>query len=50
MKYEKPEVVAVAPALSMIQNTGEVKGSGGLYDGIAHTTEYFTPMAYQADE
>jgi hypothetical protein len=50
MKYSKPEVVKVATALSAIQNTGLVKGMGGRFDGIPHTTEYNTPAAYEADE
>jgi hypothetical protein len=46
MKYVRPEVVAVATALSTIQNTGLEKGSGGRFD----SQEFNTPAAYQADE
>jgi hypothetical protein len=48
MKYTKPEVVAVATALSTIQN--QHKGMGGLQDNIPDTTGYNTVGAYQADE
>jgi len=46
MKYEKPEIVNLVPAGSLIQG---MKGTLGVFDGHPKPNQYTIP-AYQADE
>jgi hypothetical protein len=50
MKYAKPEIVAVIPAVSAILGS-KVKGTGMLYDAPLNPPVFhITPGAYEADE
>jgi hypothetical protein len=46
MKYQKPQLVVLAPAVSAIQKTE----SGKRVPIVAEGSEYGTPAAYEADE
>jgi hypothetical protein len=50
MKYEKPEVVALASAMRAIQNRQCPKGNGRADSSACQPFGPKTPTAYQADE
>lgn len=45
MKYEKPDIQAVGPAVSIVEHMG--KGTSNVQDG---QTSWLTANAYEADE
>ena len=48
MKYEKPQVIVLSPAIEAIQCSTEK--SGGQSDSICTGQVTFSPSAYEADE